>query len=228
MKQTITEEMNIHDEWYKESEEMTLDKLSDFINHLMNDYVHDYGTICHALTVGGLATIRAMNRHKQGGITGFQAGHIMWQLIRHLNYANNKTTLRILDYDNFLYPQYEDKFDKTIDMDTWDAIQKEASINIQEADEKHDKYIKDLEQYQIDLAAFIGKYPDYLKDSKKYEHLSFGTGEEWSKENEKIKNGFEFAPRKPYDGPYDNPAYLHWKSIVRGIVPFGYRVVEEK
>lgn len=32
MKQYFTEEMNIQEEWYKEAEGMTLDKLPDFIN----------------------------------------------------------------------------------------------------------------------------------------------------------------------------------------------------
>lgn len=227
MKQVITEEMKVHEEWYKESETITLDKLPEFLNRLMNDYGHDYGTICHALAAGGIATMHAMNHHEQGGITGFQAGAIMWEFIRHWNYTHNKTGMKILDYDNFLYPQHKDNFDKTINLSIWNAIQKEAEAKIKEADEEHEKYIKDLEQYEIDMAAFVEKYPGYSKNPEKYEHLSYGTAAEWEKETEKVKNGFEFAPREPYDGPYGNSVYLHWHSIIKGIVPFGYKVIEE-
>lgn len=226
MKQHITEEMEIHEEWYKEARGMTLDKLPDFLNHLMNDYEHDYGTICHALSAGSLATAWAMNRHEEGGITGFQASAVMWRFVRNWNYFGNKTGLKIVDYDDFLYPQYANKHDKIINIDTWSAIKKEAAAKIKEADDKHKKYMGMLKLYEIDMAIFLEKHPDYTSNPEKYDHIFGGTEAEWEEENEKIKNGFEFAPRKPYDGPYGNSIYIHWQSIVNGIVPFGYRVVE--
>lgn len=227
MKTNITEEMNIQKEWYEEARSMTLDKLPDFIKKLMNDYHHDYGTICHALAAGGIATMYAMDKGEQGGITGFQAGAIMWQFIRNWSYSHNKTGLRMIDYDNFLYPQYDYKFDKTIEKDTWQAIQKEAESKIREAKEAHEKYLKDLEQYKIDIAMFVERYPDYHERPEYYNHLSYGTGAEWEKEEEKKNSGFEFAPREPYDPSPDSRVYQHWRSIVVGKVPFGYRVVEE-
>lgn len=90
-KQHITESMEVHKEWYAQANEQTIETLPSFINHLMNDYSHDYGTICHAITAGGLATMSAMNNSDQGGITGFQAGEIMWKFIRNWNHAENKT-----------------------------------------------------------------------------------------------------------------------------------------
>ena len=227
MKQTISEEMNIQDEWYKETDTMTMDKLPAFLDHIMNDYNHDYGTICHAITAGGLATMHALNRSDAGGITGFQAGYIMWQFIRKWNYSSNKSGLRIVDYDDFLYPQYDYKFNKTLSPDTWEAIKREAAAKIKESDAEHEKFLKDLSQYQVDVAAYISKFPDYPTNPEKYEHLSCGTWAEWEQEAIKEKSGFEFAPRKPYDGAYGNSVYQHWQSIVNGVVPFGYRVSKE-
>jgi len=226
MKQTIAEEMNIQDEWYAEANEMTLDKLEDFLNHIMNDYNHDYGTICHAITAGGLATMHALDRSDAGGITGFQAGAIMWQFIRKWNYSSNKTGLRIVDYDDFLYPQYNYKFNKTLSPDTWGAIKCEAAAKIKEADVEHEKFLQNLAKYKVDVAAYISKFPDYITNPEKYEHLSCGTGVEWEQESIKEKSGFEFAPRKPYDGAYGNAVYQHWQNIIKGIVPFGYRVTK--
>jgi hypothetical protein len=58
----ITENMKVHDEWYKEANKIQYKDLLKFINKLLNDYQHDYGTICHALTAGAIAAISAMDK----------------------------------------------------------------------------------------------------------------------------------------------------------------------
>lgn len=127
MKQ-ITEEMGIHKEWYAEAPTVTIEKLPEFLNHLLNDYEHDYGTICHAIIAGAIATMWAMNNHPQGGITGFQASCIIWGVVRQWSYRHNKCGLKIIDYDKFLYPQYQHYFEKTITPDTWESIQQQARV----------------------------------------------------------------------------------------------------
>lgn len=122
----IKEEDKMQDFWYKDAEKMTLDNLPEFLRHLTEDYEHDYGTICHAMTAGSIATMWAINSSPQGGITGFQAGAIMWQFIKHWNRSSNRSGMRLVDYDDMLYPQYEDKFEKTISHHTWETLQKEA------------------------------------------------------------------------------------------------------
>ena len=227
MEKQITEEMKVQDEWYKEAKSMTLDKLPDFLNKLMNDYGHDYGTICHAFASGAIATVRAMDHSEHGGITGFQAGAIMWEFIRNWNYNHNKTGLKIIDFDKFLYPQYSDYFQKTISPEAWVAIQKEAAVQLKEADEAHEKYLKDMAQYKIDITEFALKHPDYSEMPERYQHLSCGTGAEWEEEENKVLSGFEFAPAKPYEHVYGNSVYKHWETIINGIVPFGYEVSAE-
>lgn len=126
----ITEEMKIHEQWYKEAQDkdMTLETIPAFLKKLTTEYNHDYGTICHALTAGAIATMWAMNRTPQGGITGFQSGCIMWEFIR--NWNGEKGPLRLIKYDEMLFPQYEDKFQKNISMNTWKYLQEEAKKNI--------------------------------------------------------------------------------------------------
>lgn len=124
----ITEENNKADieEWFQQAKKQTLETLPEFIRHLMADYHHDYGTIVHAMTACAIATVWACDRTDQGGITGFQAGFLMWGFIRHWSFENNKTGLRILNYDDLLFPQYESKFDKTISPEVWECVQKQA------------------------------------------------------------------------------------------------------
>ena len=128
----ITEEMKVHEQWLEEAKGMTLEKLPDFINHLLTDYGHDYGTICHAITAGAIATAWAMNKAPQGGITGCQAGFVMWGFIQHWSYLGNKTGLRIIDYDNMLYPQYRDSFQRTISPGVWEKLQEQAQARVDE------------------------------------------------------------------------------------------------
>ena len=131
--QKISEEEGIHKAWYDEAHGITVATLPKFINHLLTDYEHDYGTICHAIAAGSIATAYAMNKdEKQGGITGFQAGAIMWKFIQQWNYPVNKTGLRIIDYDNLLYPQYADKFQNILTPNQAEIIKNEAAVLLRE------------------------------------------------------------------------------------------------
>lgn len=126
----IKEKDEIQKFWYEDAKKMTLEELPEFLRHLTQDYEHDYGTICHALSAGAIATAWAMNRSDQGGITGFQAGAVMWEFVRHWSYPDNKAGLKIVDYDTMLYPQYDYHFtDRTISSHTWKTLQEEAKSN---------------------------------------------------------------------------------------------------
>ena len=64
------------------------------------------------------------------GITGFQAGFVMWDFIKDWSFRGNKCGLKIVNYDDMLYPQYNHKFQKTISKDTFEALQKAAENNL--------------------------------------------------------------------------------------------------
>lgn len=215
----------IKKEWQEKAKKCTVETLPAFLVELTEKYQHDYGTICHAIAIAAIAAAWAVDHSPPGGITGFQAGAIMWQFIREWNCSSNKTGLRLVDYDNFLYPQYAGKFQKVLSKDVWENIQKEALAKIEEADKNYGEYLENLKQYKEDIAAFIAKYPDYNERREHYDPLGMGTGEQWEAEEKKKASGFEFAPQEPYC-PVNNTStvYRHWKSICNGMVPFGYVV----
>ena len=161
----ITEEMHLEKEWFEQAKKQTFETLPDFMNHVMNDYIHDYGTVCHAVSACALAAAWAANDSKgaRGGITGFQAAFVMWDFIKQWDYSSNKCGLKIVDYDDMLYPQYDHKFDKTISSNTWEALQERAK-----------ELLSENENSIV--------HPDVRE---------------------------------------------HWKSIVNGLVPFGYTVKNE-
>ena len=79
----ITEKDKEDVQWYKDAKNQTLETLPDFINHLVKDYSHDYGTICKAIASAMVGVGNAINNSDQGGITGFQSSCIMWEFIQH-------------------------------------------------------------------------------------------------------------------------------------------------
>ncbi len=118
----------IIEEWRQTANKMTMSELPAFLKHLTEDYEQDYGTICHAMSLGSIATMWAINRTDQGGITGFQAGAIMWENIINWMPEYKNKPIKLVDQSNMLYPQYEESFQKIISKDTMVYLQKEAQI----------------------------------------------------------------------------------------------------
>ena len=150
-KQKITEEMGVQKEWFKEMENQTMKTLPDFLKHLLEDYDHDYGTICHAITAGAIAAAKAMNKSPEGGITGFQAGCIMWGLITNWMTEYKGKPMKLVDYSDMLYPQMEHKFVKTISEDTWKYLQKEAEKKILEDDKSEVKAHPEVREHWVHI-----------------------------------------------------------------------------
>lgn len=223
-RKAITEEQRVHKEWYKEAKDknITIETLPTFINHLVNDYEHDYGTIVHALTCGAIATITAMNRTEQGGITGFQAGCVMWAFIRGWMKEDNKLGMQLLDFDDLLYPQYESKFANTMKKSQAELLMKTAKEKIEEINKEMIVYNKNVEKYKKDIAEYVKKNPDYYENKKHYDPVGLGTLAELNECDRRRKEGFEFAPQMPYNPHPDIVVWRHWLKIANGILPFGF------
>jgi hypothetical protein len=117
---------DVFDVWYK-GEPESIDK---FIEELHANYNHDYGTICHAMSAVAVQAARKFNKGDQGGITGFQAGAVMWEFIK--KFMHLEGPMKLVQYENMLYPQYFSKFDQVISTDVWKYLQEQAAKKIQE------------------------------------------------------------------------------------------------
>lgn len=135
MPQSITEKDGAHEKWYADAESVTEATLPEFVHHVVHDYAHDYGTICHAVAACALAAAHAVNHDKdQGGITGFQAGCLMWEFIRRWIHIDGPA--RLLQFKMMLYPQHADDF-TTIEPRTRDWLVAEAKKQLESAGEMH-------------------------------------------------------------------------------------------
>ena len=108
----------------------SFDELISFLQNVKENYNHGYEEAPRAIAQAALAT--AWYLSSEFGITGFQAGFVMWDFILDWQYIDNKCGLRMIDYDYMLYPQYEYKFKKTLSTETFELLQKEAKKLLEE------------------------------------------------------------------------------------------------
>lgn len=112
----------------KRTEIKSFEELCDFLKYIKENCNTDYGVAPRAIAQAALGV--AWYLSGEFGITGFQAGCVMWDFIRGWEYTHNKTGLKIIDFDNMLYPQECEYFEKKISANTWKRLQEEALTNL--------------------------------------------------------------------------------------------------
>lgn len=129
-------EFEIRDELRERRKGITeFEELVSFLEYVKDNCNCGYGAAPRSISQAAVAT--AWYFAHIFGITGFQAGFVMWDFIRDWYKTGNICGMKLVDYDDMLYPQYEDKFEKTISQDVWNALQKQAK---QSLDEKTNNY----------------------------------------------------------------------------------------
>lgn len=127
----ITEQSGKHKKWKDEADAIkTPEELATFVHHLTDDYIHDYGTICHAISAACRAAYHVVNASPQGGITGFQASCIGWDMVN-LFMGKCEGGRRIVKFENLLYPQCHSQFTQ-VSQETADWLIKEAKRRLED------------------------------------------------------------------------------------------------
>lgn len=124
------DEAALREEWQAEAREMTIEKLPAFLNKLAN-FKHDYGSIVVALGAAATGAAWAMEHSPTGGITGFQASGVTWEFIMGWDCTKRSKPLRLVDYEDLCYPQYEGDF-RTIGPVTWKWVRERAETLLKE------------------------------------------------------------------------------------------------
>jgi hypothetical protein len=122
----------LRDSWYSEAAKQTVETLPAFME-MLAEFQHDYNTAPYAITAAALGASWAMDKTPHCGITGFQAGCIMWEYIQNWNICLKDKPLSLVNYESMLYPQYGYKF-TTINTRTWKWIQEQAYEKYNAAD----------------------------------------------------------------------------------------------
>jgi len=110
--------------WYPEARKQTLETLPAFLLTVL-DQPHNYGTICVAFAAGATAAAAAMDKDpKNGGITGFQASVIFWEIRK--AFLQEEGPAQIWAFNNLLYPQYGSYFALTVPRSVADWVKTRA------------------------------------------------------------------------------------------------------
>lgn len=118
----------------------SFDDLINFLRYVKDNCNYGYGEAPRAMAQASLAV--AWYLANEFGITGFQAGCVMWDFIRDWLYPSNECGMLLIDFDNMLYPQYEDNFQKTINHETFEALQEKAKKLLADRKAAHPEVIK--------------------------------------------------------------------------------------
>ena len=110
------DELEVQKELEKKRENIkTFDELVAYLKDVEENYNTGYGVTPRAIAQACLAV--AWHLSEVFGITGFQASFVPLLFIKGWNLTDNKCGFKVIDYDNFLYPQCKSKFEKTISED---------------------------------------------------------------------------------------------------------------
>lgn len=119
-------EQQLRIDWQNRAKSIeTIEEFAAFFDELKT-YRHDYGSICVAIGALSVAAAWLLERQPTGGITRFQAGAVMWEMIGGWN-CWPEGPKRVVFYADMCYPQYDQKFAQVISKDSWEWIQKRAA-----------------------------------------------------------------------------------------------------
>lgn len=136
MHEKVNTEQAFRDKYAERVKNATLETLPQLISDMVTER-HDYGTICLAIGMSAAATAWAVERSPQGGITGFQAGAVAWEFLRHWgSFYPGECGGRMQDFDHLLYPQYGHRF-LSIPTHAWEKVQEKAKANLEDIEHAH-------------------------------------------------------------------------------------------
>ena len=139
IKEPICEEMRLQDGWYQKAMELTsTGEAQAFMEGLLTDYGHDYGTACHAVTAALLATAKVMVQclpelrpiHAPSAPSAMQQELQAKTMIAHIftQLFLNNGPIRILQHHFMLFPENASRFEKIVDEETLKYLKNTAEL----------------------------------------------------------------------------------------------------
>lgn len=123
----------------KRKEIESSEQLYGYISDVTDNYNYGYEISAEAAAQALVATADYI--FKKMGMTGFQASWIALNFYAEIMHPNLKTMLRVINFDDMIYPQCGRRFDKVISSDTWKQIQNYAKSELDKLVECKDEYI---------------------------------------------------------------------------------------
>ena len=132
-KKYITEEMNEHEQWYKDAHDMTAEALPGFIQNVSENYSHDVVTICHAMAAAALAAMATVNKSTEGDIGKGQQLKVLSLFLR--KWADIEGPAKVISWYGLLNPESENQF-KVIPKQVYEMLKKQAQYYLRELEKE--------------------------------------------------------------------------------------------
>ena len=142
----------VHLEWYELAKEVTEETLAEFVRHLMHDYEHDPQSQGHAVAACVLAT--AIVGTKIQGRTIGLVDTVADVFISRWVYPENQAGWILRNYDQMLLWFCSIEFEKRINKDTWEALQKEAAVRLPDSSDVDPREVEHLQSIVDGIVPF--------------------------------------------------------------------------
>lgn len=119
------EELQFREKHYNKHKAKNFNELKKAYDEMLPD-ADDYGSSVIFAEIMMNLMFQVVDSSPVGGFTGFQAGCLVFPLIRRYGGYSSDSMLRIMDYKNILYPQYDKSF-REINYDTFEKLKKIAN-----------------------------------------------------------------------------------------------------
>lgn len=124
--------LDTKDRWFKKAKHniRTPNDLRDFANELFGhvlgmkgeDYYNYSGLAASALSLASANLCACVF-----SMSAFQMGCVMWDFIDNTILEEHDVGMRLVNYNDMLYPQYRYRFDRKIDKETWESLRGKAA-----------------------------------------------------------------------------------------------------
>lgn len=123
--------MNPQIQWFATAKNLkNFHEFRDFRKQILYETEHDYATLAHA--AGALLIGLAHATANSLDLSPLQSLYAMFDFVKEYRYSSNRCGISIMDYDNFLKPNMDEYFEKSISQDVWERIQAEAQSRLAE------------------------------------------------------------------------------------------------
>jgi len=146
--------------WY-EAKPKTLDDLQALLREILAQE-HTYSSIVEACAAAALAACRTVNASEHGGITGHQAQFVLWSFVTH--WLRMEGPARLVRFEDMLYPQMAEKFEKTISAETFKWLQEQAKKNLANPEMKEAS--ESVREHWISIAEGAVPFGYKIKDAE--------------------------------------------------------------
>ena len=151
-------------ELWEDRAKLSTETFEEFFSYLQS-FKHDYGTTVWAASMVMRKAFYLWNRSEEGGITGFQASCLAWDMMDFFG-MKDPVGMRLMGYSELCFPEREGHFCE-IPYEIWEMVRKFADEQIKDHGDSmlasHRSHMIDVRDGKVPFGLRVGKKPEEVK-----------------------------------------------------------------